>query len=306
MSINKTMRAVARVKEIWRYPVKSMGGESVSSCLVTASGLVGDRLWAVTDIDGDIKSARQWPRLIEMAAHYQSASPTSAGLYTDEVPDVMIQLPDGANTAARSADTAELLSAFLGRPCRLEPVRPPSDTAFYSPKKARDMASLSVELDQLDDETALDFSQTPEEIFALLTRYMTPPGTYFDSFPLHIVSEGALTYLASQAGVDADVRRFRPNLLLEFFDTDDPGAEFSLVGRTVRIGGATVAPQGRTIRCSIPSRPQPVLGLEAAPGMTRAMVDLMQRHVGVYSNTLAPGVISVGDEVFVDVAPQGG
>src|SRR5690606_33275192 len=143
---------------------KSMGGESLPSCRVTDTGLVGDRLWAVTDADGDIKSARQWPRLIEMAAHYRGAPPTSAALYTADVPDVMVQLPDGVSTAARAPDTARILSAFVGKPCRLEPVRPPGDTAFYSPKKERDMAALSVELDQLDDEAEFDFSQTPEEM----------------------------------------------------------------------------------------------------------------------------------------------
>ena len=149
------------------------------------------------------------------------------------------------------------------------------------------------------DFEALDFSQTPEEMFAILRQYMTPPGTFFDSFPLHFVSTNALAYLESQGGVDADVRRFRPNRLLEFFDTDEPGAEFGLVGKTVRVGDVTITPQGQTIRCSIPSRPQSVQGLDAAPGMTRAIVDLMKRHVGVYANIETPGVIAVGDEVFV-------
>ncbi len=69
------MRAVARVKEIWRYPVKSMGGESLSSCNLGLAGLVGDRLWAVTATDGSIKSARQWPALIQLAARYGSSLP---------------------------------------------------------------------------------------------------------------------------------------------------------------------------------------------------------------------------------------
>jgi hypothetical protein len=193
-----------------------------------------------------------------------------------------------------------MLSTYLGKPCTLEPLRPPTDKAFYSPKKERDMAALSVELDQLEDETELDFSQTPEEMMVLLSQYLTPPGTYFDTFPLHIVSSNTLDYLQSKAGVDADIRRFRPNFLLEFFDTHDPDVESSLIGKTVRLGGMTIAPQGKTIRCSIPSRPQSVLGLEADPKMTRAMVDLMQRHVGVYSNIVMPGMVSVGDEVFVD------
>ncbi|OLC26042.1 MAG: hypothetical protein AUJ02_10335 [Chloroflexi bacterium 13_1_40CM_3_65_12] len=37
------------VAEIWRYPVKSMAGERLDSCLIAATGLHGDRRWALVD-----------------------------------------------------------------------------------------------------------------------------------------------------------------------------------------------------------------------------------------------------------------
>lgn len=37
------------ISEIWRYPVKSMAGEKLDSCLVTETGLDGDRRWALVD-----------------------------------------------------------------------------------------------------------------------------------------------------------------------------------------------------------------------------------------------------------------
>jgi len=40
---------VASVVEIWRYPVKSMAGERLDSCMVTELGLEGDRHWAFID-----------------------------------------------------------------------------------------------------------------------------------------------------------------------------------------------------------------------------------------------------------------
>ena len=40
---------MASVVEIWRYPVKSMAGERVDWCDVAATGLVGDRRWALVD-----------------------------------------------------------------------------------------------------------------------------------------------------------------------------------------------------------------------------------------------------------------
>jgi uncharacterized protein YcbX len=37
------------VAEIWRYPVKSMAGERLDSCLIAETGLDGDRRWALVD-----------------------------------------------------------------------------------------------------------------------------------------------------------------------------------------------------------------------------------------------------------------
>ena len=40
---------LARVKSIHRYPVKSMGGETLESANLGPQGLHGDRSWAVRD-----------------------------------------------------------------------------------------------------------------------------------------------------------------------------------------------------------------------------------------------------------------
>ena len=40
---------MASVVEVWRYPVKSMAGEKLESCMVTDKGLEGDRRWALID-----------------------------------------------------------------------------------------------------------------------------------------------------------------------------------------------------------------------------------------------------------------
>ncbi|MFP5488984.1 MAG: MOSC N-terminal beta barrel domain-containing protein, partial [Acidimicrobiia bacterium] len=38
-----------RIAEIWRYPVKSMGGERLDVADVTPDGIDGDRAWGVLD-----------------------------------------------------------------------------------------------------------------------------------------------------------------------------------------------------------------------------------------------------------------
>ena len=44
-------RDVARVTGIWRYPVKSMQGEPLDRADVGPAGIVGDRQWALVDLD---------------------------------------------------------------------------------------------------------------------------------------------------------------------------------------------------------------------------------------------------------------
>jgi uncharacterized protein len=56
------------VTEIWRYPVKSMAGESVGSTQLTRMGLVGDRVVQVYDRRGRMVTARTFPRLLRLHA----------------------------------------------------------------------------------------------------------------------------------------------------------------------------------------------------------------------------------------------
>ena len=58
--------AELRVSELWRYPVKSLGGESVESLELDTRGVIGDRQWAVYDPDrklGSGKNSRRFRRM---------------------------------------------------------------------------------------------------------------------------------------------------------------------------------------------------------------------------------------------------
>ena len=63
---------MAEVTEVWRYPVKSMGGERLDACLITDRGLEGDRRWALVDgvanRAGKLLSIRQDERLMTYRA----------------------------------------------------------------------------------------------------------------------------------------------------------------------------------------------------------------------------------------------
>lgn len=92
-----------RVAEIWRYPVKSLQGERMDHVEVDASGVRGDRGYAIFDATtGFGLTARREPRLL-----YAAASVDSGGA-------LRITLPDGS-----IASTDQQLSDWLGRDVRL-------------------------------------------------------------------------------------------------------------------------------------------------------------------------------------------
>jgi uncharacterized protein len=65
------------VREIRRYPVKSMGGESLGSATVDARGLVGDRLYAVVDGVGKLASGKHSRRFRRRDEVFEFASRTT-------------------------------------------------------------------------------------------------------------------------------------------------------------------------------------------------------------------------------------
>jgi uncharacterized protein len=52
------------VAELWRYPVKSMGGELIDACELGVEGIPGDRIVHVEDRRGRVLTARSRPRLL--------------------------------------------------------------------------------------------------------------------------------------------------------------------------------------------------------------------------------------------------
>jgi uncharacterized protein YcbX len=64
---NPKQTELGSVVALWRYPVKSMMGEELSTTQVTEHGLLGDRMYALLDRadrkGASAKNPRKWPSL---------------------------------------------------------------------------------------------------------------------------------------------------------------------------------------------------------------------------------------------------
>jgi uncharacterized protein YcbX len=264
------------VRELWRFPVKSMGGERVDATMISESGIPGDRHWAVRDEERNtITNAKRIPSLLMLAARFLEGD---AG-------DVVITFPDGARVDSNDPEVHARLSAFLGKRVTLHALRPASDTAFYkgassTTAELRDVFALE------DGEELPDFSIMPQKLRDL-DSYATPPGTFFDALPLHVVTTASLRSF--------DARRFRANVVIDSTDMH----EDAWTGGTLSIGAAAAFVECPTPRCAMPTRAQP--DLPADKTVLQRIVRESDRCLGVYASITRAGAVKPGDEVTLDL-----
>jgi len=283
------MREVGRVAAIWRYPVKSMRGESLESCDVGDFGIPGDRGWAVRDeAAGEMRGAKKFPVLMQCRAQYRS-EPSDV-----DIPPVEIELPDGTRTASDADDVGVKLSACIGRKVTLWPRRPSEDREHYRRKAKFDEPTLREIFGRLPDEPLPDLTALPRELLRELTEYTSPLGTYFDAYPIQFVSTSWLATLAEHnPKARFEAPRFRPNFLIE---TEEPGlVELGWCGKALRIGGVRLTGTIPTMRCSMTV--QATEDLEKDLSVLRTIVRESDQNVGVYATVDGAGGIRVGDSV---------
>src|ERR1700736_3105046 len=169
-------RQIGTVERLWRYPVKSMGGEELTAALVTEHGLEGDRGWALRELDrGGIMSARAWASMLQLRAHRDDMA-------EDPENAISIELPDRSLIRVTDPAAPSILSDLLGRRIKLEKVRHERPTA--------------------------------EELEAIIRGEAYPPARdFFDEDVIHIIASGTLSHLRTlKPDSDFDSRRFRANL----------------------------------------------------------------------------------------------
>jgi uncharacterized protein YcbX len=173
---------LGRVSALYRYPVKSMAGEQLDEVDVLGHGIPGDRAWAVRDeVRGGIRGAKKIPALMRLAARYPDP-PAALGSSPAE-----IELPGGDRIRTDDARVNARLSEALEQPVTLWPLLPAEALDHYrrgAPTHADVQQELRSVFGRLPEERLPDLSGLPRELFV----FESPPGTYFDAYPLLLLS----------------------------------------------------------------------------------------------------------------------
>jgi uncharacterized protein len=266
---------VGSVASLWRYPVKSMMGESLDFTYMTEQGVLGDRVYAVIDrTSGKVASAknpRKWPTLFGFSASYVNAPEPSAS-----IPPVVVATPDGKRIRSDSPAVDEILAGALDREVFLKCGAPdqPSLEEYWP-----DMDSLA-HRDEVTDERM-------------------PSATFFDCASVHVLTTATLARLAELYPQGRfDVQRFRPNILI-WTGPESSFVENTWIGRTVAIGpDVRLEITGATGRCVMTTLRQGELPRDL--GILKTAVQHNRGHVGVYATVVRPGTARRADAVRVE------
>ena len=284
-----------RIASLHRYPVKSMLGEQLEHADVGERGVLGDRGYAVVDVeDGTVASAkhpRKWGALLGLSARY--TAPPVAG---EPLPAVVVSFPDGSEHHSDDAD--EALSELLGRGVRLT-----SEAVAGSRFEEQWPAIEGLAPERFVTGTTTSY-EGEEPVSALELGMLAPPGTFFDLAVLHLLTTSTLQTLSSLApGPVFDARRYRPNVVVA--DAPDGFAEDAWVGRAVGLGDRVrIDVSMLAMRCVMTTLAQD--GLTEDRDTLRAIARHHRRQIpglgtwacaGVYAGVGAAGTVHVGDPV---------
>ncbi|WNG87594.1 MOSC N-terminal beta barrel domain-containing protein [Mycobacterium sp. ITM-2016-00317] len=259
-----------RVAKLYRYPVKSMLGETVDALSVDAGGADGDRRLALIDREtgrvASAKQARLWRDLLMCSATIDDGR-------------VRIQLPDGTSVAADDEDVDGVLSALVARPVHLADRRPQAAT-----------------LERADPEQVLERGLDAEVEAPLLELAEGTPGDSFvDLAPLHVITTATLERIGTEA------ERYRPNLVISTPPGYPPYSENEWTDRTLTVGSVVLRGMGPTPRCVIPTLEQRGLGRAVHALRTPTAENRVESFglgqlpcAGAYVEVVKQGIIETG------------
>lgn len=270
------MKQIGRIAELWRYPVKSMGGERCPCLHLTLAGIAGDRRLAFQS--SDAPTGKPLLRAAQRAAMLRFRASTAPGNR------ILIHTPTNGQIAADDPKAASLLALALAQvDPALSPVQITSSVSWLTPlHSAHPLTDVR-----------------PLSLHSVQTIYQL--AAELDSNRLSFLHTGF------------DQRRFRANVVLDFETaalsqligspgsrSDEPKTFFenSLVGRVLQLGRVARVRIAEAIpRCRLAS-----LAPETAthdPDLLRHLARLHHGRAGVYARPLVAGVLREQDPVFL-------
>jgi len=245
------MSVIGQIEALFRYPVKSMRGESLGSALLGWHGIEGDRRLALRRIEarGDFPwlSASKLPELILF-------TPQPRADRAAQLPPTHVRTPDGAELPVLGDALAAEVGRRLGEPVHM----------------------------------------------------MQLKHGVFDEASISVISSATIGRICALAGTSADVRRFRPNILVRptnpiAFDED------RWIGGSLRFGDEADAPRlavtQRDQRCAMVCFDPD--DAASSPAVMRAAVEANDNHAGVYCAVTRTGRLIVGQNLYFDPPGSG-
>ncbi|GAA5317593.1 MAG: MOSC domain-containing protein [Candidatus Pelagadaptatus aseana] len=280
---------VGCIKQLWRYPVKSMVGETLDQAHIASYGMQADRGWILRDEDAnELTIVRNTPKLLRCRSRYLEV-PNG-----EDIPNVMITLPDGSEVSSNDPQVNQKISEVTGKNLSLWPLQPKRNWRHYRLSGINGAKAMKR---QFASKELPDLSSFSWKLLSELSLFVTPLGRYYDCYPLHILTDNSLdTMKQIEPRGDFCVERFRPNIFIESHNKEVEFDEFRWVDGTLQIGEAVIKCESPTVRCSMPSQPQ--AGLEKDSKVVRSLDKHSGRNLGINASVIKAGDISVGDKVY--------
>ena len=259
------MSTIGVVESIWRYPVKSMGGEPLDEVFVAFAGVMGDRVYGILKGSGNPgfpwHTAREQESLLLYKPRYKN---------------------QGATLKPEHLEAAE------GMGPGINPLYPEAN------QFAVEVETPDGGIYDLDSEDLLDHLKTLTGNPALSWHFTQK--SQFDCRPLSLFSLQTQDTLAQELEMEIDKRRFRANFYIQWNDDKPSLYENELVGSRLKIGDRLeVAVLERDPRCKIITLDPNTS--EANPKIIKHVSQAHEGYAGVYGAVLVEGVVKAGDRV---------
>ncbi len=259
------MTTIGNVESLWRHPVKSMSGETMTEAFMGFSGFYGDRCFAFKN-----SSARKGFPYLNATVHEQ-----------------MLRYHPQFRYAEKAAKPPNLTEAMNIAPGVTPANADPNDLTL-------DVVTPSGAVVTIDDPALIEMLSEGLRGENHLTLVRSDRALT-DCRPISLISLQTVRQVEAELGIPIDKRRFRANIYLNLA-SGYGFAEDELVGRKLRIGSsAVIMVLERDPRCKMISL-DPDTG-EHNPEVLRKVVQTHDNFAGLYCAVLVEGVLTKNDSI---------